>query len=261
MTVVINGTTGISGVDGSAGTPAVQGTDTNTGVFYPAADTVAVSTGGSERMRVDSSGNVGIGTTSPVSKFHVYNSGDVTQTIGSNTGASIINLLSNSNSSGAYNAILSTTASGQNWYIGGLGNANTLVFATGASTTERMRIDSSGNVLVTNVAGLGYGTGSGGTVTQATSKSTAVTLNKPTGQITMNNAALGAGASVSFTFNNSLIAATDMLLMNVSNGTSYTVQNYSVSSGLAQVRVTNITGGSLSEAAVLNFALIKGATS
>jgi len=62
MTIVINGTTGISGVDGSAGTPAVQGTDTNTGVFYPAADTVGVSTGGSERVRVDSSGNFGVGT-------------------------------------------------------------------------------------------------------------------------------------------------------------------------------------------------------
>lgn len=56
MTLVLNGTTGIAGVDGSAATPAVQGTDTNTGVFYPAADTVAISTGGTERMRVTNTG-------------------------------------------------------------------------------------------------------------------------------------------------------------------------------------------------------------
>jgi hypothetical protein len=56
MTITINGTTGIAGVDGSAATPAVQGADTNTGVFYPVADTVAISTGGTERMRVTSTG-------------------------------------------------------------------------------------------------------------------------------------------------------------------------------------------------------------
>jgi hypothetical protein len=58
MSVVIDGTTGVSGVNGSASTPAVQGEDTNTGVFFPAADTVAVATDGSERMRIDSSGNL-----------------------------------------------------------------------------------------------------------------------------------------------------------------------------------------------------------
>ena len=57
MTIVINGTTGISGVDGSAGTPAVQGTDTNTGIYYSAADTVDVATGGVQRGQFDSSGN------------------------------------------------------------------------------------------------------------------------------------------------------------------------------------------------------------
>ena len=55
MTVTINGTTGIAGVDGSAATPAVQGVDTNTGVFY-GTDIVAISTGGTERVRVTSTG-------------------------------------------------------------------------------------------------------------------------------------------------------------------------------------------------------------
>lgn len=64
MTVTINGTSGIAGTNGSAGTPAVQGEDTNTGIFFPAADTVAVATAGAERVRVDSSGNLLVGTTS-----------------------------------------------------------------------------------------------------------------------------------------------------------------------------------------------------
>jgi hypothetical protein len=66
MTITINGTTGIAGVDGSASTPAVQGTDTNTGIFFPAADTIAFGEGGSEVMRIDSAGRVLIGLTSSV---------------------------------------------------------------------------------------------------------------------------------------------------------------------------------------------------
>jgi hypothetical protein len=58
MAITISGTTGIAGVDGSAGTPAVQGADTNTGIFFPAADTIAFAEGGTEVMRLDSSANL-----------------------------------------------------------------------------------------------------------------------------------------------------------------------------------------------------------
>ncbi len=71
MAITINGTTGIAGVDGSASTPAVQGTDTNTGIFFPAADTIAFGEGGAEVMRIDSDGDVGIGTTTPGKKLDI----------------------------------------------------------------------------------------------------------------------------------------------------------------------------------------------
>jgi len=80
MAITINGTTGIAGVDGSAGTPAVQGADTNTGMFFPAADTIAFAEGGAEIARFDSSGNLGLGTSSPSGKLNVI-SGSVAQLI------------------------------------------------------------------------------------------------------------------------------------------------------------------------------------
>ena len=71
MPTIISGTTGISGTDGTAATPAVQGTDTNTGMFFQAADTIAFAEGGTEVMRIDSSGNVGVGTTLTAAKLMV----------------------------------------------------------------------------------------------------------------------------------------------------------------------------------------------
>jgi hypothetical protein len=105
----------------------------------------------------------------------------------------------------------------------------------------------------------GYITGEGGAVTQATSKSTGVTLNKKCGQITMNAAALAANTTVSFTLTNSTIAATDVLVLNhVSGGTagSYLL-NAQAAAGSASINVRNITGGSLSQAIVIGFAVIK----
>jgi hypothetical protein len=65
MPITISGTTGLAGVDGSAGTPAVQGADSNTGMFFPAADTIAFAEGGTEVVRIDSSGEVTRFNTNP----------------------------------------------------------------------------------------------------------------------------------------------------------------------------------------------------
>jgi hypothetical protein len=105
----------------------------------------------------------------------------------------------------------------------------------------------------------GYITGEGGTVAQSSSKSTAVTLNKKCGQITMNGAALAAATTVSFTLTNSTIAATDLLVLNhVSGGTagSYLL-NAQAASGSASINVRNVNGSSLSEAIVIGFAVVK----
>jgi hypothetical protein len=54
MSLIISGTDGLSDVDGSAATPAIRGTDANTGIFFPAADTIAFAEGGVESMRIAS---------------------------------------------------------------------------------------------------------------------------------------------------------------------------------------------------------------
>lgn len=111
-------------------------------------------------------------------------------------------------------------------------------------------------------SGIGYATGAGGTVAQATSKSTGVTLNKVCGQITMDGAALAADTAVSFTLTNSAIAATDLIhLQHQSVGTAGAyLLNAQAAAGSATITITNITTGSLSEAIVLAFAVIKGVT-
>jgi hypothetical protein len=108
---------------------------------------------------------------------------------------------------------------------------------------------------------IGYTIAAQGAVTQATSKATAVTLNKPAGRITLNGAALAGNTAVSFTLNNTLISNNDILVLNVSAGsvadaTTYTTYVSSLGTGTAVITLRNLTGTSQSEAVVLNFALI-----
>lgn len=103
-------------------------------------------------------------------------------------------------------------------------------------------------------------------VTQATNKSTAVTINAGSGQITMNNAALAAGATVNFRVNNNLVGLTnDTVVAYIAEGTT-TIGAYRLDSPIVlggvgggfSLQLTNISGGSLSEAVVINFVVIKG---
>ncbi len=108
--------------------------------------------------------------------------------------------------------------------------------------------------------GAGYATGAGGTVTQITSKANGATLSKVCGAITTAADALAAGTIVSFVLTNTAIAATDVLVLNhISGGTvgSYTL-NAQCAAGSATINIRNNTAGSLSEAIVIQFALIKG---
>jgi hypothetical protein len=111
-------------------------------------------------------------------------------------------------------------------------------------------------------SGVGYATGAGGTVTQATSKATGVTLSKVCGQITTAADALAAATSVSFVVTNTAVAAGDVMVLNlVSGGTAgaYTL-NAACTAGSATITIRNVTAASLSETLVIGFVLVKAVT-
>jgi hypothetical protein len=148
--------TGVTTVQaGTAALPAITTSgDTNTGIFFPAADTIAFAEGGAEAMRIDSSGNVLIGQTS------VTGDGEKVSISNTTTSGSVYNttlrLVSTTTGAGSEAKMMfslggaSTGISYISSQLEGAGYGN-LIFATrpnGGNTTERMRIDSGGNVRI-----------------------------------------------------------------------------------------------------------------
>ena len=140
MSLILSGTDGLSDVDGSASTPAIRGTDANTGIFFPAADTIAFAEGGAEAARFDSSGNLCVGSTA------AGNAGGLNVSVGlAGTTAGGIQLWSNTTSSHSIQWGDGTSSTDPyRGYIEYAHTGDSMRFAT--QSTERMRIDSSGNV-------------------------------------------------------------------------------------------------------------------
>jgi hypothetical protein len=140
MTVTINGTTGVAGVDGTAATPAIQGNDTNTGIFFPAADTIAFAEGGAEVARFDSSGNLIVGSTSATTGDRVVN----TITYDGNNGYAGSRTATVWGDSTVRASAQADGGNGQ--LILGTESDHRTIFVT--NNSERMRIDSNGDLLV-----------------------------------------------------------------------------------------------------------------
>jgi hypothetical protein len=143
MSLILSGTDGLSDVDGSASTPAIRGTDANTGIFFPAADTIAFSEGGAEVARFDSSGQLNIGSTTQngtTSKLYVRQATD-----GGFKGLSVISSASQQYV-GSFSIISGGILDINQSYLDGSGSYQPISFTTSGS--ERMRISTAGTLFI-----------------------------------------------------------------------------------------------------------------
>lgn len=163
----------------------------------------------------------------------------------------------------------SAYASGR-WNFFAQGNADNAYAGNsrfGGVTAPVATVDVTGNVAATTTilssgatSGVGYATGAGGTVTQATSRTTGVTINNICGRITLFSTTTTAGTFASFTVTNSAVASTDTVIVNIGSGATadrYGVSVTAVAAGSFRVQIHNIAAVGSAEAPVLNFAVIK----
>jgi hypothetical protein len=170
---------------------------------------------------------------------------------------------------GIYARFQTNTAAGGNYLYFQASNAGASpnISAQGGDTNLDLNLTPKGTGAVRTAAallsssatgGIGYATGAGGTVTQATSRTTGVTLNKVSGAITMFTAA-GSATPASFTVTNSTVAATDTVILNIKSGATNTYFYFVTAVAAGSFVVTFwTTGGTASDTPVINFNVIKG---
>jgi hypothetical protein len=244
-------------------------------VLYQMASTSHIFyTSNTEKMRIDNSGNVGIGTTTGTYQLQVKGTGQETAALtdaGLKGGA--LYLQATAVGAGSGGAVLFGTTFANATPFAAIkgfaedGSTNTtgsLRFSTrnaiaDTALTERAKFTVAGDFLLTSSGGLGYGTGSGGAVTQLTSRATGVTLNKTNGAITMFSAA-GIPTPTAFVVTNSTVAATDVVLVSVKSSTNtYSVFVTSTVAGAFGIGFYAISG-TATDAPVINYAVIKAVT-
>jgi len=141
MALSLNGSTAVSGVDGSARTPTVQGVDSNTGISF-GTDEVSINTGGTTRVKVDSSGRLGVGTTSPSAPLDITaNSSAEAVYIRAYSSPEIGQMLFRNNANSS--TFFRISAESGSTDLRTVGSSH-MIFAT--NSTERMRITSDGRV-------------------------------------------------------------------------------------------------------------------
>ena len=180
------------------------------------------------------------------------------------TGGSISNV-SFTGSFAGITLIESDTFSTVNGNPDGLTITENKIEAAGSATNIGIELTpkGTGQVLVPDLrasGSLGYTASTYGTVTQATNKSTAVTLNTVTGRITMNDASLSQNSAVTFTLNNTQLGGNDVLIVNIAGGGtpgSYNLEICCNQVGSALLKLRNMTNNSLAEPVEILFAILK----
>ena len=205
-----------------------------------------------------STDRVGVGTATPSTSLHVSDTSARIRAESTTSSSAFIDLKSDGT---GLRRILGLTSADSLQSQAVFDNGFVLI--AGSTTTAECNLNVTGGISSASpTVGIGYAAGAGGTVTQITSKATGVTLNKTTGQITMHNAALAAGAEVSFTLTNSTIGANDVVYPVIKSGATantYGLTVDSVVAGSCRIQVTNRSTTSRSEAIVLQFVVIRGA--
>jgi hypothetical protein len=133
---------------------------------------------------------------------------------------------------------------------------------TGSATPlDSFWMGQDGSFLSRGVLGYQTANGAGATVSQATSRTTGVTLNKPTGQITMFGPIAGASAGQTFTLTNSFITANDTVVCSVTDASVTGVYYFGVKVGTGLAKITMFNPGANVETPVVNFTIYRGAAS